>query len=83
VATTQWNKSSCVLPPPLVFHPATKASSWRWCSRCGAHVHEGSADSSFSRYGAEFVGLLLGDEEAVSLFGWLVADGSCWFVLRE
>jgi hypothetical protein len=24
-----------------------------------------------------------GDEEHYSMFGWLVADGWCWFVLRE
>jgi hypothetical protein len=24
-----------------------------------------------------------GNNKAISLFGWLVADGWCWFVLRE
>jgi hypothetical protein len=27
--------------------------------------------------------LLIGKPRFTSLFGWLVADGWCWFVLRE
>jgi hypothetical protein len=26
---------------------------------------------------------LSSDRQMISLFGWLVADGWCWFVLRE
>jgi hypothetical protein len=33
--------------------------------------------------GAIFAWVLAEHQELNSLFGWLVADGWCWFVLRE